>query len=129
MNQPPHPTGAGQPWPTDRLTALRLGQRLVAEIPAAGPGRRAFITISPILTSADAQARNEGWKRADAQRAFRLQHWDYDADRISGIDYDIGAVLVRTATPTGENELNTTLDEWQLHPDQFLYPWQTDDPT
>ena len=25
-------------WPTDKLTALRLGRRLVTEVPAAGPG-------------------------------------------------------------------------------------------
>lgn len=129
MNPPPHSTGAGQLWPTDRLTALRMGQRLVAEVPATGPGRRAFIGITPILTPADAQACDEGWKLADTERAFRLQHWDYDGDRISGFDYDIGAILIRTATPASEHELNTMLDAWQLHPDQFLYPWQTDDPT
>ena len=84
-------------WPIDKLNALRAGQRLVAEVPATAPGRRAFVSITPATTPADDQARQEGWKRADHARTFRLQHWDYDADRIDGYDYDIGAVMVKNA--------------------------------
>jgi hypothetical protein len=36
--------------------------------------------------------------------------------------------MIRDATATGEPELLTTLQAWQLRPAQFLYPWQTDDP-
>lgn len=121
-------TGADRLWPTDKLTALRTGQRLVAEVPASRPGRRAFVDFTPVTTPADAQARLEGWKRTDYARSFRLQHWDYDADLIDGWDYDLGAVMIRAADVTGEGELLATLQAWQLRPEQFLYPWQTDDP-
>lgn len=56
-------------WPIDKLNALRLGRRLVTEIPAAGPGRRAFATIRPLTTAADETAQTEGflhpWQTAD----------------------------------------------------------------
>lgn len=57
-----------------------------------------------------------------------LQHWDYAAIHLDGFDYDTGAVLIKTATASGELELNATLEEWSLRPAQFLYPWQTEDP-
>ena len=116
------PPGRGPLWPADKLTALRTGQRLITEVPASRPGRRAFIDITPVTTPADAQARQEGWKRTDHARAFRLQHWDYDADRIDGYDYDRGAVMIRAAAAADEAELLTTLQAWQLRPDQFRYP-------
>src|SRR5215213_5488728 len=119
----------GLRWPAEKQTALRLGQPLAVEVPASGPGRRAFVTINPVTTPADHQARQEGWKRADPAREYRLTHWDYDADQIDGFDYDLGAVLIQDATATDEAELITTLQSWNLRPDQFLYPWQTDDPT
>ncbi|WP_433178761.1 hypothetical protein [Actinoallomurus sp. CA-150999] len=128
MSAPNHPVGSDRPWPTDKLNALRLGQRLVTEVPASQPGRRAFIDITPLTTSDDTQARRQGWKPADHARTFRLQHWDYDAEHIDGFDYDTGAVLIRATTAADEAELATTLKAWQLHPEQFLYPWQTDDP-
>lgn len=127
MSTPP-PQGGIQLWPTDKLNALRLGQRLVTEVPATEPSRRAFIDITPITTSADTQARWQGWKRPDHARAFHLQHWDYDSDHIDGLDYDIGAVLVKDATATDESGLTAILQAWQLHPEQFTYPWQSDDP-
>jgi hypothetical protein len=98
-------------WPLDRLTALRRGQRLVAEVPASGPGRRAFVDVTPRPTA-----------------GFRLEHWEYDVGRMDGFDYDIGAVLLRTASVTGEAELADTIRAWQLEPDHFTYPWRTDDP-
>ncbi|WP_211593485.1 hypothetical protein [Microbispora sp. H10836] len=128
MNTPPHLTSSEPEWPADKLNALRLGQRLVIEVPASQPGRRAFIDITPITTPADTQALQQGWKRADHSRTFRLQHWDYDAERINGFDYDIDAALIRATTVHGEPELTTTLQAWQLRPEQLLYPWQTDDP-
>jgi hypothetical protein len=115
-------------WPTDKVTALRLGQRLVAEVPSAGPGRRAFVDITPHRTPADAEARGNGWNRTDDARTFTLRHWDYDAGRLDGYDYDIGAFLIRTTTVVGEPDLVVALRAWRLHPGQFQYPWQTDDP-
>jgi hypothetical protein len=38
-----------------------------------------------------------------------LQHWDYDADRIDGYDYDRGALMIRAAAAADEAELLTTL--------------------
>ncbi|MBO4206295.1 hypothetical protein [Micromonospora echinofusca] len=115
-------------WPTDTLTALRLGRRLVTEVPASQPDRRAFIEIRPVTTAADSDARRQGWTRSDRDRAFTLEHWDYDAAQISGFDYDIGAVLVHATTVTGEAPLVAALEAWNLRPEQFLHPWQTDDP-
>jgi hypothetical protein len=123
-----HPADSTRQWPTDKLTALRLGQRLVTEGPAARPDRRAFVDITPLITAADTEARGQGWTRADHARTFTLHHWDYAADSLDGFDYDIGAVLIKTATAAGEPELTTTLEARHLHPEQFLYPWQTDDP-
>ena len=128
MSTPFHPTGSTRQWPTDKLTALRLGQRLVTDVPASRPGRRAFVDVTPLITAADAEARSQGWKRADHARTFTLRHRDYDADRLDGLDYDIGAALIKAATAVGEPELTAILEAWHLHPEQFLYPWQTDDP-
>ncbi|WP_132120049.1 hypothetical protein [Actinocrispum wychmicini] len=61
MSTPAHPTGGTREWPTDTLTALRLGQRLVTEIRASRPGRRAFVDITPLITPADVEARSQGW--------------------------------------------------------------------
>jgi hypothetical protein len=40
----------------------------------------------------------------------------------------MGAVLIKTATATSEHDLTTTLEAWHLQPEQFGYPWRTDDP-
>ncbi|GAA2581635.1 hypothetical protein SMC26_12120 [Actinomadura fulvescens] len=120
--------GKPSAWPTDKLNALRLGRRLVVEVPASGAGRRAFVDISPVAVPEDAEAHRQGWKRADRDRVFRLKHWDYDGAQIDGWDYDLGAVLVREATAGGEAELIAVLEAWELLPEQFLYPWETDDP-
>jgi hypothetical protein len=122
-------TGDDRPaWPTDKLTALRLGRRLVTEVPASGPGRRAFVDIRPLTTPADRDAGRDGWTRPDRDRTFKLEHWDYDADQLAGFDHDIGAVLIQTTTVTGEAALTAALHAWNLRPEQFLHPWQTDDP-
>ncbi|WP_218105180.1 hypothetical protein [Micromonospora rhizosphaerae] len=100
----------------------------MTEVPASGPGRRAFVEIRPIATAAGSDARRRGWTRSDRDRTFKLEHWDYDADQISGFDYDIGAILVAAKTVIGEAQLVAALEAWKLRPDQFLHPWQTDDP-
>ena len=112
----------------DKLTALRLGRRLVTEVPASTADRRAFVDITAVRTPADSAADRDHWTRADDNRTFRVQHWEYHADRIDGLNYDIGSALIRDATAAGEAELTTTLEAWRLDPDEFLYPWETDDP-
>ncbi|WP_329388340.1 hypothetical protein OG625_33220 [Streptomyces sp. NBC_01351] len=118
----------GSNWPTDKLTALRLGRRLVAEVPASQPDRRAFVDIRPELGEADARARDEGWVRSDAQRGFRLEHWEYERERIDGFDYDIGAALIGSADAPDEAQLITVLSAWGVRPDLFGHPWDSDDP-
>ncbi|MFE2171232.1 hypothetical protein ACFXB3_40140 [Streptomyces sp. NPDC059447] len=115
-------------WPTDKLTALRLGRRLVAEVPATRTGHRAFVDVTPGQTLRDSEAHGQGWVCGDADRAFRLEHWEYDAELMDGFDYDIGAVLVASAEAAGEGELMATLIAWQLDPRRFAYPWNTEDP-
>lgn len=115
-------------WPTDKLTALRLGRALATELTPPGPGRRAFVTIRPGATDADHEAARAGWVKLDRRRAFVLEHWDYDASWLDSLDFDIDAVPVRAVTVSGEAELDAALREWNLRPEQFRYPWQTDDP-
>ncbi|MFJ3722461.1 hypothetical protein ACIPYQ_07775 [Streptomyces sp. NPDC090045] len=100
----------GPKWPVAKLTALRLGRRLVTEVPASRPDRRAFVDITP------------------ANSSYRLTHWEYDGERIEGFDYDIGATLIKSATATNEQDLTTTLTTWHLHPALFDHPWNTEDP-
>ncbi|GAA1949349.1 nucleotidyltransferase domain-containing protein [Kitasatospora viridis] len=102
----------GYGWPTDKLTALRLGPRLVTEVPASRPGRRAFVDVTPVRGGT----------------GFRVDHREYEADQTEGFDYDIGEELVRTASAADEGELLRVLDAWRLSPAGFEYPWNTDDP-
>ncbi|MEU8437791.1 hypothetical protein AB0F18_33835 [Streptomyces sp. NPDC029216] len=118
----------GSDWPTDKLTALRLGRRLVAEVPASRPDRRAFVDIRPAQSAPDAQAQAEGWVRSDVERSFRLDHWEYDRERMDGFDYDIGSGLIGSADVADESELNTVLTAWGIQPGLFVYPWESDDP-
>ncbi|AZQ40179.1 hypothetical protein EJ357_01370 [Streptomyces cyaneochromogenes] len=84
--------------------------------------------ITPDRVMRDTQAAQEGWVRGDRSRGFRLEHWEYDADRIDGFDYDVGAVLVRAASAADESALAGVLALWGLRPDCFGYPWESDDP-
>ncbi|WLQ44796.1 hypothetical protein P8A22_35830 [Streptomyces laculatispora] len=118
----------GSDWSADKLTALRLGRRLVAEVSASRPDRRAFVDIRPTQSEPDAQARDEGWVRSDVERGFRLEHWEYNRERIDAFDYDIGAVLIESADATDESELITVLSAWGIRPRHFVYPWDSDDP-
>lgn len=118
----------GSDWPTDKLTALRLGRRLVAEVPASRPDRRAFVDIRPQQSKPDVRARDEGWVRSDVERGFRIEHWEYDRERIDGFDYDIDAALIGSADAGDESQLNTVLDAWENRPDLFIHPWESDDP-
>lgn len=66
----------------------------------------------PRQTEADVQAPDEGWVRSDVDRDFRLDHWEYDRERIDGYDYDIDAVLIKSAEAPDESELITVLNTW-----------------
>ncbi|MFE5492851.1 hypothetical protein ACFQ7Z_23280 [Streptomyces virginiae] len=115
-------------WPTDKLTALRLGRRLVAEVPASSPERCAFVDVRPGQDGRDARARDEGWVRSDAGRPFRLEHWEYDRSRVDGFDHDIGAALIRSADAADEAGLLAVLGEWGVGPSLFVHPWESGDP-
>ncbi|MCL6737937.1 hypothetical protein [Streptomyces neyagawaensis] len=118
----------GSDWPADKLAALRLGRRLVAEVPTSGLDRRAFVDIRPARSTPDAQAEAEGWARSDAGRSFHLEHWEYDRERLDGFDYDIDAAFVRSADALDESDLLTVLTGWGVRPHSFVYPWDSDDP-
>ena len=119
--------GSTATWPADLFNALRLGCRLVAEVPA-GPGRRSFVDITPVTDDRDRLADREGWQRPDPDRAFRVQHWDYDAQMIDGWDYDVCARLVRSANVDDEAALLELIAAWGLRPTDLTYPWNTADP-
>ncbi|MFF3014511.1 hypothetical protein [Streptomyces sp. NPDC057939] len=119
----------GEPaWPVDKLNALRLGRRLVTEVPSSRPDRRAFVDVTPGWTGPDADAETQGWVRCDAGRAFRLHHREYDRDRLDGFDHDVGEVLVRSAQAGDEAGLLAVLDAWGIDPGAFVHPWESDDP-
>jgi hypothetical protein len=115
-------------FPSNKIAALRLAQRLVAEVPSTQPGRRAFVDIVPSTTVSDREALRASWTRRDANRAFKLSHWEYDEKLLSTSDYDVDAVLIRTATADNEAALPGVLANWSLQPVQFQYPWDTADP-
>lgn len=115
-------------WPTDQLTALRLGRRLVAEVPASRPDRRAFVDIRPGWSGPDVQARDEGWVRSDVERSFRLERWECDPEHMDGFDYDRGATLIGSADAPDESGLSAVLHAWGVRPGLFVHPWETGDP-
>jgi hypothetical protein len=115
-------------WPTDKLTALRLGRRLVAEVPASRSGRRAFVDIRPNHSPQDRAARADGWIRQDASRSFVVQHWEYAEDRLDGFDYDVGAEQIAVIQVASEEDLGTAMSRFGLTANAFKYPWDTDDP-
>jgi hypothetical protein len=79
--------------------------------PVAGPS-----STSPATDSDDSIAVSEGTLPLGPHRSFTVEHWDYDATRIDGWNYDIGARLVRAATAVGEADLVAVLAAWGLLP-------------
>ena len=118
-----------RPWPTDKLNTLRLGRRLVAEVPSSAPRRRSFITIRPEAEPEDAVARSEGWSRTSNSRSFVVDHWEYDEERLDTWDYDIGAVHVSRERAEDEAALDQVLARRGLALAAFDHPWRTADPT
>jgi hypothetical protein len=126
--QLPSPFHEPAAWPSEKLSALRLGRRLAVEVPARHPGRRAFVDITPGKVEVDAPAQREGWTHRSTARSFQVKHREYDAELIAGFDYDIGATLLRSASAADEPELLAVLREWLLDPSEFQYAWDTADP-
>jgi hypothetical protein len=85
-------------WPEDKLGALRLGRRLVVEVPASRPGRRAFVS---------------------------LQHAE---EYLDTYDYDVGAERILRMEASDETELSEIIGSLGLVPMSFQYPWDTADP-
>jgi hypothetical protein len=101
---------------------------LVAEVPASQAGRRAFVDITPRSLIADPATKPGVHAPGGQGGVFRVEHWEYDADDVEGWDYDVSAVLVRSAVAACFMELTSVVVNWHLRPDQFDYPWNTDDP-
>ncbi|WP_144124237.1 hypothetical protein [Catellatospora sichuanensis] len=110
------------------LAALRNARRLVAEVPASEPGRRAFVDIVPGRTDADRAAEREGWVRSDPARTYQVQHWEYDEQLLDTFDYDVGATCIATMSAQNHVDLLSLLADWGLAPMRFDYPWNTADP-
>ena len=105
-----------------------LGGAWRSRFPPPPPTGARSSASPPSQVAADAQAQQEGWTHADTGRGFHLELWEYDADRVDGFEYDIGAVLLRSTRAADESLLLATLQQWQLHPRQFLYAWDSGDP-
>lgn len=88
-------TDDGSDWPVDKLTTLRLGRKLVTEVPASRPGRRAFVDISPIRDRSDDRARDEGWVREDRGRRFRPRRPDMPEGGTTGRPGGAAFLVVR----------------------------------
>ncbi|MGA4994718.1 hypothetical protein [Nonomuraea bangladeshensis] len=115
-------------FPTDKLSALRLGRPLVAEVEAGRPQYRAWIEIRPLRTEADDTARREGWTRNDETRGFQLTHCEFVIEHLDGWDYDIGRNEIKRTVAIDEADLLTLLQEWGVAPERCAYPWNTDFP-
>ena len=115
-------------FPTDKLSALRLGRPLVAEVEVGRPQYRAWVEIRPLRTDADDAARREGWTRNDERRSFRLTHCEYVIERLDGWDYDIGSNELKRIVATDEANLLALLQDWGIAPERFAHPWNTDFP-
>ena len=112
-------------WPTDKLTALRLGRILVAEVPASAAGRRGFVSIRPAKEPEDATAEVDGWTRSSRSRAFVVDHWEYDEEWLNTWDYDIGAVHLFRDEAATEADLDQVLARRGVRPGDFDYHWRT----
>jgi hypothetical protein len=64
------------PIPMHLLNAPRLGQLLAVEVPAAGLGRRAWVSVHPQHDADDQAAQRQGWTRSRPDRVFRIRCTD-----------------------------------------------------
>jgi hypothetical protein len=68
--------------------------------------------VIPDRDARDATAERDGWVRPRHDRSFRIEHWEFDAARLDGYDYDVGATRLRQAWAADEHHLARTLTEW-----------------
>ncbi|MFD4247696.1 hypothetical protein ACFWP3_39855 [Streptomyces sp. NPDC058525] len=76
----------------------------------------------------DSEAREQGCVPGNTDRSFRLEHWEYDSERIEGFSYDVGGVLMASAGAADESEPVTVLTHWQLSPRQLVCLRDSEDP-
>jgi hypothetical protein len=101
-------------WPLALRTALRRGRLIVAEVPAAAHGRRAWVAIHPLTGG-----------------AFNLLHREFDNTYIDNdwcFGPDDGMTEARSAHAGDEGHLGRILIEWGVPPDQLTYAHRTDYP-
>jgi len=113
------------------LNAPRLGQVLVAEVPAADVDRRAFIAVYPIHTSGDVDAVQGGWKKPVRDRGFNVYHREFARELMEAgrcIGPDDGIWEVRQQSVATETDLENLLRQWAVPADELQYPWSTDYP-
>ncbi|MEH0986226.1 hypothetical protein [Micromonospora sp. CPCC 205556] len=106
-------------WPTALRTALRRGQLIVAEVPAALPDRRSWVASYPI-------------RHPDGDtQAFNLFHREFETSHIDN-DWCVGPgdgmTDVRVAQARDENELNALLTGWGVDPGRLTSVHRTDHP-
>jgi hypothetical protein len=116
-------------WPLPTLSALRLGRALAVEVPALGPGMRAFVRVTPVREDRDVSAEREHWTRSSSNRRFVVSHREFLDEHLDSWDYDIGSVYRGRAEVVGEEALVAQLRAWGVEPDSLAYAWKTDDPT
>ncbi|MFI7066301.1 hypothetical protein ACIBL3_35265 [Kribbella sp. NPDC050124] len=105
------------PWPTALLTALRRGQLLVAEVPAAMSDHRAWIAVYPLGHA--------------AAGGFNVFHREFDRAYLDNgwcTGPDDGMIEVRTAHAADEADLTQLLTDWNVTPDELNYVHRSDYP-
>ncbi|GAA3961010.1 hypothetical protein [Actinoplanes auranticolor] len=101
-------------WPLALRTALRRGRLIVAEVPAAAAGRRAWVAVYPL-----------------PEGAFTVLHREFDNTYIDNdwcFGPDDGMTEARSARAGDEGRLGRILREWGVSPDQLTYAHRTDYP-
>jgi len=105
------------------LNALRVGTRVVVEVPATMLDRRACVAIYPHLDEEDRRAEGEGWRRYTPERIFTVRHMEMDQAYIDEGWYEGfgGYWELRTAEVVGEDGLERLLGDWGVSPDALRY--------
>jgi hypothetical protein len=116
--------------PEPLLQALRLGAPLAAEVEASGPERLAGVTIFPLRTDLDLQAEREHWKPGNVDRTFLVRWREYSRLYLEQ-RWDLfpsGMWELRKAKVTGEQALESLLQEWSVPITSLNYLWETEIP-
>lgn len=106
------------------------GRSVAVEVPAAS-GRRAFVVVRP---QGGAASIEESFRRAQAEGAvpvaesFVVGHYEYDATRLDGWDYDIGRTCHGEARVATVDEAEAVLRDWGFDASDLKPYHQTDAP-